>query len=100
MSKEIKINKKQFDRLLKSLKSIESKLETLIILQKAVTPKPKLGDEQKKILQLCDKKHTIEDIAKETGKTTNNVKSTLSKLRKKGLIKSVKLKDKVVYERI
>jgi len=100
MSKEIKISKKQFDRLLKSLESIESKLETLIILQKAVMPKPKLGAEQKKILELCDKKHTIEDIVKETGKTKGNVKSVLSKLRKKGLIRSVKLKDKVVYERI
>jgi len=100
MSKEIKISRKQFDQLLKSLRSIENKLETLVILQKAVMPKQKLGSEQNKILKLCDKKHTVEDMVKETGKTKSNVKSILSILRKKGLIRSVKLKDKVVYERI
>ena len=94
------MNKKQFSELMKSLKSIEAKLDILITLQKAVTPKPKVGKEEKKILKFCDRKHTIDDIVKETGKKHSNVRATLSNLRKKALIRSVKTKDKFVYERI
>ena len=94
------VTKDQFKKLMKSLKSMESKLDILIRLQKASMPKPSIGKEEKKILKLCDKKHTIDDIAKETGKTPRNVTVVLSNLRKRALIKSVKLKDKLVYERI
>lgn len=92
---------KRFEKLMRSLKSIEAKLDILITLQKAITPKPSVGKEEKKILKLCDKKHTIDDIVKETGKTRTNVQSILSILRKKALIRSAKSKDKkTVYERI
>ena len=94
------MSKEQINKLLKSLKSIEAKLDILIALQKAVSPKPKVSKEERKILKLCNRKHTIKDIMKETGKTETNVNKTLSMLRKKALIKSVKLKGKLVYERI
>jgi hypothetical protein len=94
------MSKKQFDELLRSLKNIEDRLETIITLQKTVLPKPNLGKEQKKVLKLCDRKHTIEDIMKETGKTENNVNFILSTMRDRGLIRSVKTKDKLVYEKI
>jgi len=94
------MSKEQFTKLMKSLKSMESKLDILIRLQRASMPKPEVTTEEKKILKLCDKKHIIEDIMKETGKTKTNVNFLLSQLRTKGLIRSVKLKDKLVYERI
>jgi DNA-binding transcriptional ArsR family regulator len=93
-------SEKPFEEMLKSLKSIEEKLEILINLQKVAMPKPKVTTEEKKILKLCDKKHTAEEIAKETGKTENNVNVTLSRLRDKGLIKSAEVKDRTVYEKI
>lgn len=94
------VTKEQFNKLMKSLKSIESKLDVLVRLQRASMPKPKTTPEEKKILKLCNRKHTIKDITKKTGKTETNVNKILSMLRKKALIKSVKLKDKLVYERI
>jgi transcription initiation factor IIE alpha subunit len=94
------MDKKQFDELMKSLKGIENRLEILIGFQKAIMPKPSIGKEEKRVLKLCDKKHTAEEIAKETGKTENNVNVILSRLRDKGLIKSIEKKDKTVYEKI
>jgi len=94
------VSKKQFEELLKSVKAIEDKLEILINLQKTILPKPSLGKEEKKVLKFCDKKHTAEEIAKETGKTENNTKVILSRLRDKGLIKSVGTRGRTVYERI
>jgi len=94
------MDKKQFDEVMKSLKGIEDRLEILISVQKATMPKPSIGKEERKVLKLCDKKHTVEEIAKETGKTENNVKVILSRLRDKILVKSVETKGRMVYERI
>jgi len=94
------MDKKQFDELMKSLGAIEDKLENLLNIQKATMPKPSIGKEEKKVLKLCDKKHTAEEIAKETGKTENNVNVILSRLRDKGLIKSVEIRDRTAYEKI
>jgi len=94
------MSKDQFKDMLKSLKNIEEKLEILINLQKATMPKPNIGKAEKAILKLCDKKHTIEEMAKETGKAENNVRATLSNLRAKGLVRTVELIDRVVFERI
>lgn len=94
------MSKDQFKKLMKSLKSINTKLDILIGLQRASMPKPKVTTEEKKILKLCDKKHTIEDMMQATGKTKTNVNFLLSQLRRKGLIRSVKSKDKLVYGRI
>ena len=94
------MDKKQFDELMKSLKGIEDRLEMIIRVQKVTMPKPSIGKEEKKVLKLCDKKHTIEEIAKETGKKENNVKVILTHLRNKLLVKSVEIKGRTVYERI
>lgn len=94
------VTSEQFKLLIRSLRNIESKLDVLITLQKSVTPKPYLGVEEKKILKLCDKKHTIDDIMKVTGKKKNNINVVLSHLRKKSQIRSVRSKGKIVYERI
>ena len=94
------MSKDQFEDLSKYLRSIDEKLEILIALQKRALPKAEVGKEENKVLQFCDKKHPISDIAKETGKTENNVKVILSRLKDKGLIRSLEIKGAIVYEKI
>jgi len=94
------MDEEQFEDLKKYLEEIDEKLATLIILQKRGLPKPNIGEEERKVLDLCDGKHTIDDMVKATGKTENNVKVILSHLRGKGLIRSVKTKNIIVYEEI
>jgi hypothetical protein len=94
------MSSKQFEEMMNLLRGIEEKLDTLVNFQRTLMPKPKLGKEEKKTLKLCDRKNTIADMVAKTGKTSNNVKVTLTSLRKKGLIRSVKIKNKLVYEKI
>lgn len=93
-------NAKRFKQLMRSLKNIEKQLDTLVILQKATMPEPKVGKEEERILKLCDRKHTIDDIVQETGKKSGNVKVVLFNLRKKGLVRSIRSEGKTTYERI
>ncbi len=90
----------QPEQVIKLLKSIDDKMDILITLQRRNSSKQVIGKEEKKVLKLCDKKHTIMDIAKETNKTENNVKVILSHLKDKALIRSIEVKGNVVYERI
>lgn len=94
------MNDKQFKELIKTVKNMESKMNLLVRILKASMPKPKTAPEEKKILKLCDKKHRIDDMMKETKKTRTNVKKILSQLRSKGLIESAKMRDELVYRRI
>lgn len=94
------ISNKQFKELLKSIRNIESKLDVLVSLQKASAPKPKIGKEEQRILKLCDKKHTIADMIQETQKKEGTINATLNHLKAKGLMQTVKVDDKIVYERI
>ncbi|BDQ31303.1 hypothetical protein NZNM25_03040 [Nitrosopumilus zosterae] len=90
----------QDKQILKVLKDIDSKLSILISLQKTSFTPPKLGAEEKAILKLCNGKNTIKEIMEITSKKKNNVKSTLSHLRKKGIIKSTTMNKKIVYVKI
>jgi hypothetical protein len=94
------MEKKQFETIANSLESIDKKLDILISLQKRTLPKPKFGKEEKKVFNLCDKKHTSVEIASTISKTRNNVHFILSQLRDKGLIQSVRTEGKTVYEKI
>jgi DNA-binding transcriptional ArsR family regulator len=94
------MEKKKLDAIAASLKSIDEKLDILINLQKRALPKPIIGREENRVLQMCDRKHTIADIAIATNKTKNNVNFILSRLRDKGLIKSTEVQCNTVYERI
>jgi len=89
----------QFKKLMESMKSLESKLDKLVIFAKMGVPKLKISPEENKIFKLCNKKNSMDDMIKKTGKTKTNVGFLLSQLKSKGLIKSVKIKDKLVYER-
>lgn len=94
------VREKESKDLINILRNIDSKLDILIILQKAQMPKPKIGEEEHKILKLCDRRHTIDEMVEKTGKAEGTIKATLSHLRDKALILTVKTKDKTVYERI
>ena len=59
----------------------------------------KLGGVERAILELCDLKNTAEDKANKLGKTTTHVHKTLSGLRDKNLIESLKVGDKTYYMR-
>jgi Fic family protein len=91
---------KEHQEIVRLLKSIEEKLDTLVNFQRTMMPKPKLGKEERKVLKLCDRKNTIAEIATKTGKTNNNVNFMLTQLRRKGVIRSVKIRNRTVYERI
>jgi DNA-binding NarL/FixJ family response regulator len=88
------------EQIIKLLKSIDDKMDMLISIQKKSMPKQVISKEEQKVLGLCDRKHTVADIAKETNKTENNVNVILSHLRDKVLIRSIEIDGKVVYERI
>lgn len=94
------MSRKQFKEMMNLLGSIEEKLDTLVNFQRTLLPKPRLGKEEKKILKLCDRKNTIAAMVTKTGKTSNNVNVTLNSLRRKGLIRSVKIKNNLVYEKV
>ena len=94
------MDEKQFNQLLGVLKNISQNLSVLVSLQKSSTKPAKLGAEEKIILKLCNGKNSINDMTKIANKTTNNVKVTLTHLRKKGLIKTVKINKKTGYVKI
>ena len=91
---------KQLRELTDLLRSIDDKLDTLVNFQRTLMPKPRLAAEEKKVLKLCDRKNTIAEIAAKTEKTSNNANFLLTQLRRKGVIRSVKVKDRTVYEKI
>lgn len=94
------MEKEQFNKLLDSINNISKKLDTLVALQKSVTPKQELSVEEKKVLGFCNGKNTIEEIAQKTEKTKNNIRATLSNLRNKGLVESEKINENQIYSRV
>ena len=84
----------QFNKLLKQLKNIETKLDLLVKFAKITAPPLKVTGEEKKILKLCNQKNSIDDIMKKTGKTRNTMKVTLAHLRSKGVITSEEIMGK------
>jgi DNA-binding MarR family transcriptional regulator len=94
------MSEKQFKELMNSLKNIETKLDILVSLQKASMPKPKIPPEEESILNLCDGKHTIEDMVKETGKKSSYVRKILTELRKKGAIVSKRSEGEVIHKKV
>lgn len=88
------------NEILGSLKNIEKKLDVLIKIQKSMAPEPKITEEETKILDFCNSKNTINEIAEQTKKTKKSIERILAKLRSKGIIQSVKTKGKVVYSKV
>ena len=94
------MNDQQFNELIKHIKNIDEKMNTLINLTRLSVPKQKPTSEENKILELCNLKNTIADMVKKTNKTNTNVRFLLSSLRSKGMIKTEKREGKAVYSRL
>ena len=87
------------------LNEIQEQLDTIVNLlkiiygNKLITLKKetlRAGSLDKQIYELCDGTNTTSTIAKKLQKNGNHISNTLTKLRKKGLIKSItKNKQKV-----
>ena len=88
------------NEILGSLKNIEKKLDVLIKIQKSMAPEPKISSEEKKILNYCNSKNTINEIVEQTKKTKKSIERILERLRSKGIITSVKTKGKTVYSKV
>jgi len=94
------MEKSQFAELINTIKRLERKLDILISIVKTMAPKPTIGTEEKGILTLCNAKNSIDDMVQKTNKSRNNIRVILSHLKSKGLIKSIKIKNKLVYVKI
>jgi len=60
----------------------------------------KLGPVEKRVLELCDLKHTRQEMASELKKSLNVIDQRLNKLKERGLIKSVKIGESIFYLRL
>lgn len=60
----------------------------------------RLGRTEKDVLALCDLKHAEQDMASKLGKKSSHIRKTLAGLRKKGLIRSVKVRKRTYYLRV
>lgn len=94
------MDEKQFKELINAIKKLEVKLDVQIAITKSMAPKPKITSEESKILKLCNSKNSIADMVAKTKKTKTNVAFLLSSLKGKGIIKSVKVKNKLGYTKI
>src|SRR2546428_13174044 len=94
------MNDPQFKQFISAIRRLENKLDILISLQKSSTKRPEVHGEEQAILKLCNGKYTIQDMADKSKKTTKNVRVTLAHIKKKGLIKSTRINEKLVYVKI
>lgn len=90
---------------LETLTKIDQIIERLDILIELMIPTPKIEDSEPgetglEVLKLCDTKHTIEDMMKKLKKNHNTIKMALRRLREKGVIRSIKIRNKTYYIRI
>jgi len=60
----------------------------------------KLGKVEKAVLDLCDLRHTTDEMASKLKKKPGHISKTLTGLKKKGLIKSVKVEGRTCYIRV
>lgn len=94
---------KMTDEKLEEIKNLLQDIKELLIitnLDKIEEAKKKLvktGSVEEKILKLCDGRHTTQDIANKTQKSTDYVSATVSTLREKGLVSTLKKNDKIVH---
>lgn len=93
------MDKQQFDVLIKYIKKLDSKLDTLIDLARLNAPKQEITKEEKRILALCNLKYAVAEMMNQTNKTRSSIEFILSSLRGKGLIKSENRNGRTVYSR-
>jgi len=86
----------------KTLEKLEAIVDRLDILIELSVPPPKtegMGKTEAKVLELCDIKHTANDMMKKLKKTRTLIDVTLHNLRSKGFIRSVKVGKKTYHVR-
>lgn len=88
--------------VLAKLDEIAAILTTLIHL---LVPEPTpdrydLKGEQREVYELCDSTHTIKEIVQTVGKPASQIRGSLTRLKKKGLVGSIKRKGIVLYYRV
>ena len=93
------MTEKDFDKIKELLEDIRSLLliSNYDQIEKSKKKLLKSGSLEYKIYKLCDSDKQISDISKKLGKPEKNVRSSLSDLRQKGLIKTFQKNDKVYH---
>lgn len=86
-------------RMLEKLEEIVDRFDILIELSVPPLKTEGLSKTEAKVLELCDMKHAAKDMMKKLKKTRNMIDVTLHKLRRKGLIRSIKLGKKTYFVR-
>lgn len=86
-------------KTLEKLEEIVDRLNVLIELSVPPLKTEGLGKAEAKVLELCDMKHTANDMMKKLKKTRNMIDFTLHKLRDKGLIRSIRIGKKKYHVR-
>lgn len=87
----------------KLLNEIKERLDILISLRVPLFDKNKYNlkdGTQLSVLKLCDMQHTQKDISSKLKKNKKAVSRAIEKLKKKGLVTSIKFAGKTVYLRI
>lgn len=86
---------------LEILEQIAERLELLVALS---IPPPDaeqfgLSGVERQVFELCDMRHTADDIAKKLNKRRGHIDVTLTGLRKKGRVRSLRIGKKTYYVR-
>jgi DNA-binding transcriptional ArsR family regulator len=90
-------------------KSVLAKLDEIAAILAALihllVPEPTpdrydLKGEQREVYELCDSTHTIKEIVHTVGKPASQIRGSLTRLKKKGLVGSIKRKGTVLYYRV
>jgi len=90
---------------LKLLEKLDEVVDRLNLLVELTTSPPnieglKLGPVEKSVLELCDLRHTRQEMASKLKKSLDVIGQKLKTLREKRLVESVKFGEKTFYLRL
>jgi len=96
------VNAKNSDisSILENLEEIRFLLEAHLRISLPSPVHSELVGEQKDVFELCDFSRNSQDIAKELQKPGSQIRKTLTRLKRKGCVTSVKRGNSVYYGRI
>ena len=94
------MDEKQFKQLLTVLKNIDGKISVLISQKKYDGEEITIPKSEEAVMKHCTGSNSIEDIMKKTNENRNTITMRIKRLKKKGLIISKKVGNKIVYQRV